>query len=65
MQIPVGNWGGVDLVVDQSIGERDSHLWDLWSGSNDRKPFPGVRLVAYHVVCYTVKDFILYRRELL
>lgn len=65
MQIPVGNRGGVDLVVDQSIGERDSHLWDLWSGRNDRKPFAGVRLVAYHVVCYTVKDFILYRRELL
>lgn len=62
MQIPVGNWGGVVLVVDQSIGERDSHLWDLWSGRNDRKPF---HLVAYHVVCYTVKDFILYRRELL
>lgn len=29
MQIPVGNWGGVDLVVDQSIGERDSSLGSL------------------------------------
>lgn len=29
MQIPVGNWGGVDLVVDQSIGECDSSLGSL------------------------------------
>lgn len=30
-------------MVDRSIGERDSHLWDLWSGRNDREPFPGVK----------------------